>query len=85
MKTLYNSLQPRPSNTHVGNIFKAIKCQKCDEAIYENEFSDVGLAAPTKSIKKLFRLLWFLALTSLQNQPLTANVGWAPILDLVYE
>lgn len=38
-----------------------------------------GLAAPTKSIKKLFRL------QRLQNQPLTANVGGVPILDLVYK
>lgn len=57
MIALYNPLQPCPSNTHVGNVFKTIKCQKGDEAIYENEFSDIGLAAPTKSIKKLLRLV----------------------------
>lgn len=55
MIALYNPLQPCPSHTLMGNTFKGIKHQRSDEAIYENEFSDTGLAAPTKNMEKLFR------------------------------
>lgn len=83
MIALYNPVQPCPSNSLVGNIFKGINIRRVMKQFMKMSFQALDWLHQPKALRNCSGCCGSLHWP--QNQPLTANVGWVPILDLVYE